>query len=873
MLSDNYVADGYRCRVDLLERDDALATLVAAHGAAAGGQGRVVFVTGEPGIGKTSLVGRFVGDLGDDVRVLAGTCDDLSIPRPLGPIRDLAGEVSPTLRAALAGGATPHDVHDLLIAELEAEPHPTVLVLEDVHWADDATFDAITVLGRRIGALPALLVLTFRAGEAPPGHRLHSVIGTMRADHSVIVELTPLSEGAVAALAGDDATGVYAATGGNPFYVNELLAARSGEELPATIAHSVVGRASRLDDASRRLVELVSMVPSRTSTALLDAVMPGWTAAAIEPERRQLLQVESSHVRFRHELARHAIRSSVPAAACRRLHGEILEALLAGDADPADIVHHAEAAGADDVVASYALVAARRAAAMGANAEAHSHYVRAGDFADRRPPAEQAVVLEELALAAYMAGRVDDAIPTIERAIAINDELGDVASVGRCKRILSRLHWYAGHGAAARRTGLEAVTLLEPLGESVELAQAYSGLSQMAMLAEDVDGTLLWGRRALELAVRVGDDNVRAHALVNIGSVRMQMGYGEGPTQLLEAFSIADRAGNRHEGARALINLAYTLMCWVRPAEAMRYAQQALAYAERHEVYAFGSYISATMAWLRLRAGAWEEAERDALREIEMGATVAQLLAKTVLAELAVRRGDADAPARLDEVAVLADRAGELQRIAPLLELAFEWSLTTGAPLPKGRFEERLAEVRTRAHLTGWGAIRVAAWAAVFGIDVDVDQPLSAPHAAMLRHDWQAAADAFGEVGWMHDRALMLSLLEDEEALCEALEIARGLGAEPLIGRVTGRMRELGFRVPQGPRTTTRANPAGLTARQLDVVALLVDGLTNAEIAEQLVLSPRTVEHHVAAVLQKLGAPTRREVARRASELQLSAQS
>ena len=207
-------------------------------------------------------------------------------------------------------------------------------------------------------------------------------------------------------------------------------------------------------------------------------------------------------------------------------------------------------------------------------------------------------------------------------------------------------------------------------------------------------------------------------------------------------------------------------MCWVRPAEAMRYAQQALAYAERHEVYAFGSYISATMAWLRLRAGAWDEAERDALREIELGATVAQLLAKTVLAELAVRRGDADAPARLDEVAVLADRAGELQRIAPLLELAFEWSLTTGAPLPKGRFEERLAEVRTRAHLTGWGAIRVAAWAAVFGIDVDVDQPLSAPHAAMLRHDWQAAADAFGEVGWTHDRALMLSLLDDEEALC-----------------------------------------------------------------------------------------------------------
>ena len=141
----------------------------------------------------------------------------------------------------------------------------------------------------------------------------------------------------------------------------------------------------------------------------------------------------------------------------------------------------------------------------------------------------------------------------------------------------------------------------------------------------------------------------------------------------------------------------------------------------------------------------------------------------------------------------------------------------------------------------------------------------------MLRRDWLRAADAFGEVGWPYDRALMLSLLDDEESLVEAIEIARGLGAEPLTKRVAGRMRELGIRVPQGPREATRANPAGLTARQLEVLALLADGLTNAEIAERLVVSPRTVEHHVAAVLTKLGAASRRDAARRASELGLAA--
>jgi DNA-binding CsgD family transcriptional regulator/tetratricopeptide (TPR) repeat protein len=696
------------------------------------------------------------------------------------------------------------------------------------------------------------------------------VVGAIRADQSVVVELAPLSESAVAALAGHDAAGVYAATGGNPFYVTELLASRGAPELPASVANAVLGRASRLDDASRRLVELVSAVPSRIRTALLDAVMPGWTDAAVEPERRQLLHVDSAYVRFRHELARHAIRSSIPVAARRRLHAEILEALLAIDADPADIVHHAEAAGADGVVATHALVAARRAAAVGSTGEAHSHYVRAADFADRLPFRERAIMLEELGLAAYLAGRVSDSFPAIERAIGIYDDLGDAAAVGRCKRILSRSHWFAGHGEVARRTALEAVTILEPLGESVELARAYSGLSQMAMLAEDVDGTLLWGNQALNLATRFGDVGVRAHALVNIGTVRMQMGYGAAPAQLLEAHAIADAAGDRHEAVRALTNLAYTLMCWVVPGEALRYARRALSYAEQYEVDAFASYLRTTIAWLRLRSGAWDEAERAARREIERGSSVAQLLAKTVLAELAVRRGDPDAPDRLRDVTAQAELAGELQRIGPVLELAFEWSLTTGTPVPAS-FGRLIDGVRSSAQLTGWGAIRVTAWTAVTGDPMEVDQPLSAPHAAMLRRDWQAAADAFGDVGWAYDRALMLSLLDDEDSLTEAIEVARGLGAEPLTRRVAARMRDLGLRVPHGPRVATRANPAGLTTRQLEVVALLVEGLTNTEIADRLVVSPRTVEHHVAAVLAKLGAPTRREVARRAAELQVVA--
>jgi len=250
---------------------------------------------------------------------------------------------------------------------------------------------------------------------------------------------------------------------------------------------------------------------------------------------------------------------------------------------------------------------------------------------------------------------------------------------------------------------------------------------------------------------------------------------------------------------------------------------------------------------------------------------VSQLQAKTVLAELALRRGDPEAPDLLEDLELQAYRTGEFQRIAPVVELAVEWALTTNGPMPREDIEHLLDHMRTRGPRAGWGAARVAAWAVVAGVETDLEPPLEPPYAQMHAGDWQGAADGFGEKGWTYDRALMLSLLDDAEALVEALELARALGAEPLMRRVTGRMRELGIRVPQGPRERTRANPAGLTARQAEVLALVAEGLTNAEIADRLVVSQRTVEHHVAAVLTKLGATSRREAARRATDLGLVA--
>src|SRR5829696_8326094 len=687
----------------------------------------MVCISGEPGIGKTSLVRRFLDDLDGDARVLFGTCDDLSIPRPLGPFRDLAGSVSGALEDALAGGAAPHDIQDLLITELERPPRPTVLALEDVHWADDATLDSITVLGRRIATLPAVLVATYRGGEAPPGHPLHAALGAIRRDDVQLLELLPLSRDAVAALAGEDADELYAATAGNPFYVSELLASRDAVEPPPSVTGAVLARVSRLDDSSRRLVELVSVVPNRVRTTTMNAVMPGWAAAAEEPERRQLLEMDGPYVRFRHELARNAVLSSIPIVVRRRLHAEVLDALLAADADPADIVHHAEAAGIDDVVSEYALVAARRAAALESNREAYFHYRRAMDFAERQPALEQADMLEELATAAYLVGRLDDAFKATDAAIEIHRELGDEASVGRCTRVLSRLHWFVGDGDPARAKAQEAIAILERLGESIELARACSGVAQLAMLAEDSEAALEWGQRALDIATRLGDDSTRAHALVNLGCARLQLNAGE-TKPLLDAHALADAAGEREDATRALGNLAYVLLSWARPEEALRYARDALAYAERYEVHTYVSYVATTLAWLRLRAGEFAEAEHAARGELQRGLTIVQLHAKTVLAELAVRRGDADARERLAELAEHADRTGEPQRTVPVMELMTELALTDGDPAPAERMERLAEQMRVQGGVRGRYAVRLAGWAAVAGVELGLDTPESGPY-------------------------------------------------------------------------------------------------------------------------------------------------
>lgn len=199
-----------------------------------------------------------------------------------------------------------------------------------------------------------------------------------------------------------------------------------------------------------------------------------------------------------------------------------------------------------------------------------------------------------------------------------------------------------------------------------------------------------------------------------------------------------------------------------------------------------------------------------------------------------------------------------------------EWAWLAGQP-------DQVVEVwRACAPHTEHAAVVAPLWgellryAARAGMPADPFDGCPEPWAAGLRGDWRAAADAWARLGDPYERALELAESGEVEPTLEALRILDGLGADAAGAVVRRRLTDLGVhRVPRGPAVTTRAHPAGLTDRQVDVLVLIAAGLTNAEIAARLVLSVRTVDHHVSAVLTKLGVSTRREAAARARALEL----
>ena len=854
----------------ILERERELAELAAAAREAQGGDGSIVLIVGEAGIGKSSLIHAVRSVLPVEGRLLVGYCDDLATPRVLGPLRDLT--VGDALTRALESGDR-SGVLDALRAELDWPGHPTVLVVEDVHWADEATLDVLRFLVRRITELPAVLVLTYRDDEVTRDHPLQQLLGVASGVRRVRrLKLDRLSVDAVRRLGADtglDAERVYAVTSGNPFFVTEVLASGDVGGVPPTIVEAVGARLRDLDERDRDALERLAVVPSAVERWLVEAVVPGGLASLAAADRRGVLTVARSRIMFRHELMRRAIVDSMPAVRKMLCNQAVLAALLArpGGVDVSRILHHAAEVGDEEVVVHYGPKAAAEAVAAESHREAVAHYRLVLEHRSAFPLGEQADLLEGYAVECYTTGLADFAVQAQADAVAARRELGDPRALGLSLRWLSRMYWWAGDRPDAEQTGTEAIAVLEDTGDPHALAVALSNQAQLHVLAGRRADAIVVGERAIAMAREVGDAGLLSHALNNVGFAYWDDADPRGRKLLEESLAVALAAKEVEHASRAYVNIVWHLIDELRLEEAGRFIGPAIELAEEAEFLGFLRYLHVTKGIHDLARGEWDSAEREAEWAVNAQLTH-RCPALVVRGRVRVRRGQDGGENLLAEAWEIAQRLDEPQRIGPagaaLVEAAWLRGDTSAVASVVASAYEKTSQLGSRAF-----AAELGYWVRAAGVPVEMVESTH-PYALLAAGQWREAARLWQRGGFPYEYALAMAHSTEPDDVLAALATTDALGAEPLARRLRLRLRELGVtRIPRGPVPSTRDNPAGLTERQVEIVRLLAEGLSNAEIAARLVLSVRTVDTHVSAVLTKLDARTRRDAATRARALGL----
>jgi DNA-binding CsgD family transcriptional regulator/tetratricopeptide (TPR) repeat protein len=861
----------------LLERDEnlsALRDLLA--GVRSTMTGRLLLVGGEAGVGKTALLRAFCAAQGDGVRILWGACEPLRTPRPLGPLVDVAEATGGELQELIEAGARPHEVATALLAELRGR-RVTLLVLEDLHWADEATLDVIALLAARIGSAAALVLASFRDDELESATQLRFLLGELvrRPGRLKIERLSPAAVAELASAHGLDGRELFRRTGGNAFFVSEVIAA-PGERIPETVRDAVLARAARLSAPARRLLEAVAIVPGQVAPWLLEAVAGPLEDRVDECLASGMLTAGRTDIAFRHELARLAIEDSIAPHRRLGLHRAALDALAAhvdDDPDFALLAHHAEAAGDGRGVLEWAPRAAARAAASGAHREAAAHYARALRYVDELAPADRGRMLKRRIEECRLGAQFTEAIAAQEEALEWYRRRGDRLGEGDALRSLSRLLFFTARTEEGERFGREAIAILERLPPGHELAMAYANFSQRRMVVEEYEQAVAWGTRALELANELGDDEVVVYALTNIAAAKLDSGDPAGPGELEHVVALAERLGLEDHVGRTL---ALLVMYGVRNRRfelADKHLEPGLAYCTERGLDTPRGYILAHRARLELHRGAWDAAGESAGRVLRdpRSPPLGRVWALAALGALRARRGDPNASAPLDEAGPMVEPTGELMQIGPVAAARAELAWLSGDDETVERVTEEPLALALRLR-SGWAAGEIAYWRWQAGVRDELPGDLDlGPYGLSMSGASAAAGRAWQAIGCPYEAALTFAEGADQAAARGAIEELRRLGARPAVGILARRLRERGVRgVPRGPRPRTSENPSGLTTREVEVLALLAEGLRNAEIAERLVVAPKTVDHHVSAVLRKLDVRTRGEAAAEAVRLGLA---
>lgn len=863
--------------MELLERESYLEKLNQNYERAAFGKGRCIFLAGEAGVGKTSLVNQFILSKKNEAVIYNGACDSLFTPRPLGPLFDIAQHIGPAFAALLKNEKDRSLIFSSLIEQISHSKRTSILLFEDVHWADEATIDLIKFLARRINHLNCLFLLTYRDDEIHSRHPLKTIFADLPANDFSKLTIERLSREAVDQLAkvrgytsGDE---VYKLTGGNAFYVNEILASYS-PGIPDKIKDAVLAVFHSKEEHTQQLWELLSILPSRIEFSVAGQIENEFPNGIDDCIRSGVIVNKKDYLSFKHELYRIAIEESLSVYRRKALHSKMLKLLLANSTTSSDsnaLLHHARFADDKELIVRLAPQAAKEAAALGAHIEASSLYAIAIEHTELTA-SNLAELYEYHAYECYLTNQIKAAIASQQHAVEIWKEKKNPLRIGDTLRFLSRILWFQGQCDAVDELALESVKYLENGFPTRERALSYSNLSQLNMLSDDLDKTLDWGNKAIDLATRLNDQEVLSHALNNVGAVLMKFPptEKEGEEKLLHSLSIALENKWHEHAARAYTNLSTMSVLSMQFEKARKYFDEGITYCEERDLNSWTNYMLSEKVGLLLQTGKWPEAEEIAntLYNNPFNPSIVHIGAIVTLARVKIRRGQFDeAKSLINQGKPMAKLTGEAHRIIPLLTAHLELCWLSNEVIPLDEIE--LAESKYfPVKNNNWHYTELNYWKQKCGLPVD-DSDFNEPAALEIKGNWKSAAEAWQKFNCSYSFAISFSQ-GDEEHQKIALSIFDELGATATRDFLKSKMKTQGIKnIPRGLRESTKNNPSQLTNRQIDVLQLLKEGLQNAEIADRLFISAKTVDHHISAILSKLGTNTRAKAVSEAKRLKI----
>ena len=853
--------------MELLEREKYLNDLTEHYHQMESGSGHSIFLMGEAGIGKTSLVNHFVKKVESKSLIYTGACDSFFTPRPLGPLFDIAEQFDQDCIDLLRNEKDRSIIFSTLIRKLSTSTKPVILLFEDIHWADEATLDLIKFLARRIHQYKCLFLLTCRDNEIPSGHPLATIFGELPPDNFSKILIDRFSKATVDQLAVQKgyASGdrLYALTGGNPFYVTEILASYS-PGIPERVKDSVLAVFHARADAIRAMWEFLSILPtSRIELNIAKRIESDFAHALDACIASGVIVSKPGHLSFKHELFRLAIEESLPSIKRNKLHKRMLDIIMEVSPDTqnmAQLVHHARYADEKELVVEFAPQAARQAAAVGAHIEASKLYATAIDYTHKHDP-NLAELYERHAYECYLTNEIAIAIASLQVALDIWRERKVSLKEGDTLRFLSKLWYFEGDHSKAIAMALQSIDVLENGFPTRERALAYSNLSQLNMLSDDRESALLWGNKAIELATRMEDHEIVSHALNNVGYIlfKTPASQQQGEQNLNDSLSLALQHGFHEHAARAYANLFSSLVSIRQYERAKAIFEVGVRYCEERDLNSWKYSIISHRARLLLETGHWDEAEIIAKSLLNISNNHIKIEAYVMLARLDMRRGKFEnAQLFITEAKAMAMPTREAQWIIPVLTAALELVWINGGILPIAEIQMALkklfCEKNNSTHYT-----ELAYWMCKCGLADTDKNHIEFTSPFKLEHDggWKMAAEQWKVLGCPYEEALTL-FDGDEDSQKRALLILNGLGASATYEMLKGKLKRKGVKnIPRGLRESTRSNPAQLTNRQIDVLDLLQDGLQNIEIADRLFISPKTVDHHISSILSKLNVNTR----------------